>query len=103
MNNNHSRGCHYQIKDQLAIQFLEELQYFWSQLASEVEATATASGWLNKSLDKEQYCISPSDFGFHNALLKSNGDIKFIDFEYAGFDDPAKITSHFSRIIQTRI
>jgi len=82
-------------KDQSAIQFLEELQCFWSQLASEVETTAAAAGWLDKSLDKEQYCLSPSDFGFHNALLKANGDIQFIDFEYAGFDDPAKMVGDF--------
>jgi len=81
--------------DQAAIQFLEELQYFWTLLASQTEAAATESGWLNKPLDKEQYCISPSDFGFHNALIKADGGIQFIDFEYAGFDDPAKMAVDF--------
>ncbi len=33
---------------------------------------------------------SPSDFGFHNAL-QVNGRLKFVDFEYAGWDDPAKL------------
>src|SRR5581483_2047702 len=40
-------------------------------------------------------CISPSDFGFHNALLKPDGKLCFIDFEYAGWDDPAKTVCDF--------
>ncbi|MEI6243001.1 MAG: aminoglycoside phosphotransferase family protein [Chlamydiota bacterium] len=39
-------------------------------------------------------CISPSDFGFHNALYHNNNTI-FIDFEYAGWDDPAKMLCDF--------
>lgn len=37
-------------------------------------------------------CISPSDFGFHNALLQGS-QLFFIDFEYAGWDDPCKTLS----------
>lgn len=40
-------------------------------------------------------CLSPSDFGFHNALRSADGRLKFIDFEYAGWDDPAKMTADF--------
>jgi thiamine kinase-like enzyme len=39
-------------------------------------------------------CISPSDFGFHNTLV-SNGKVTFLDFEYAGWDDPAKMVCDF--------
>ncbi len=39
--------------------------------------------------------LSPSDFGFHNALKKTNGEIKFLDFEYAGRDDPCKLVCDF--------
>jgi hypothetical protein len=46
-------------------------------------------------LADEDKCISPSDFGFHNALLKECGEICFIDFEYAGWDDPAKMIGDF--------
>ena len=54
---------------------------------------------LNKSdfpdqLEANQKCISPSDFGFHNAL-KANDQVYFIDFEYAGWDDPAKMVADF--------
>lgn len=36
--------------------------------------------------------LSPSDFGFHNALKRSSGQLVFLDFEYFGWDDPAKMT-----------
>lgn len=39
-------------------------------------------------------CLSPSDFGFHNALGE-DGRITFLDFEYAGWDDPAKTVCDF--------
>ncbi|MEO8499138.1 MAG: aminoglycoside phosphotransferase family protein [Planctomycetota bacterium] len=43
----------------------------------------------------EQRCISPSDFGFHNALMRGDGQLGFVDFEYAGWDDPAKLLCDF--------
>ena len=43
----------------------------------------------------EERTLSPSDFGFHNALRKHDGPIVFIDFEYFGWDDPAKTVSDF--------
>ncbi len=39
--------------------------------------------------------LSPSDFGFHNALKTETGEIYFLDFEYFGWDDPAKMISDF--------
>jgi len=38
--------------------------------------------------------LSPSDFGFHNAIVTNKG-IVWIDFEYFGWDDPAKIMVDF--------
>lgn len=35
--------------------------------------------------------LSPSDFGFHNTLRRENGSLVFLDFEYFGWDDPAKL------------
>ena len=49
----------------------------------------------NNNLAKKYQCVSPSDFGFHNAISKKNGEICFIDFEYAGVDDPAKLVCDF--------
>ena len=39
--------------------------------------------------------LSPSDFGFHNALKRPNGELVFLDFEYFGWDDPAKMIADF--------
>jgi len=50
---------------------------------------------LTENLLPEERCISPSDFGFHNSLLSDTGVHTFIDFEYAGWDDPAKVVSDF--------
>jgi hypothetical protein len=50
---------------------------------------------LSASLPLGQRCLSPSDFGFHNALRRPGGRLCFIDFEYAGSDDPAKLVCDF--------
>lgn len=39
--------------------------------------------------------LSPSDFGFHNAMVEPDGRLRFFDFEYAGWDDPAKLVADF--------
>lgn len=49
------------------------------------------------ALREEELILSPSDFGFHNTLLASDGALKFFDFEYAGWDDPAKTAADFLR------
>jgi hypothetical protein len=46
-------------------------------------------------LTEEGRCLSPSDFGFHNALRRTDGQIVFFDFEYAGWDDPARMAADF--------
>ncbi len=46
----------------------------------------TASAFL----PDEERVLSPSDFGFHNALRR-NGRMIFLDFEYFGWDHPAKM------------
>jgi hypothetical protein len=50
---------------------------------------------INLEIEREIQVISPSDFGFHNCIMKGNNDLIFIDFEYAGWDDPAKVTGDF--------
>jgi hypothetical protein len=46
-------------------------------------------------LPVEYRTLSPSDFGFHNAIHRKDGGIVYIDFEYFGWDDPVKLTSDF--------
>ena len=50
---------------------------------------------LTKDLPKSMQVFSPSDFGFHNSILSNNGELKFLDFEYFGRDDPVKLMADF--------
>jgi hypothetical protein len=50
---------------------------------------------LAAALPDMDRCLSPSDFGFHNALAQADGRLRFIDFEYAGWDDPGKMIADF--------
>ncbi|MDA1049982.1 MAG: aminoglycoside phosphotransferase family protein [Planctomycetota bacterium] len=66
------------------------------QAVNELQAWARKSDIsMRASLTAEQRCVSPSDFGFHNALLREHGELSFFDFEYAGWDDPAKLLCDF--------
>jgi hypothetical protein len=53
-----------------------------------------ARGYCENALSPSVRCVSPSDFGFHNAIRTPQG-IKFFDFEFAGWDDPAKAVADF--------
>ncbi|MBI3853383.1 MAG: hypothetical protein HY298_24310 [Verrucomicrobia bacterium] len=54
-----------------------------------------AGGAFAEELSWEQRTLSPSDFGFHNALRQRDGRMIFLDFEYFGWDDPAKMIADF--------
>ncbi len=50
-----------------------------------------------RPLDPALRFLSPSDFGPHNAVKDPSGRVVFLDFEYAGWDDPAKLMADFLR------
>lgn len=62
----------------------------WSFGTLEKEGIAFA-----KEIPFEERTLHPSDFGFHNALKRSDGKIIFLDFEHFGWDDPAKMVCDF--------
>jgi hypothetical protein len=62
------------------------------RLLDEVKEAGLAA---DQVIDSQLCCLSPSDFGFHNALVDGEGHITFLDFEYSGCDDPAKLVSDF--------
>ncbi len=76
-----------------------EARHFVARLAEQwvgakaaiLAASANPAGVLPQA----SRCLSPSDFGFHNALRRPDGALCFIDFEYAGWDDPAKAIGDF--------
>jgi hypothetical protein len=51
--------------------------------------------WLTEPIPKSDWVLSPSDFGFHNAIRRTDGRLAFVDFEYFGWDDPAKTIADF--------
>ena len=57
-------------------------------------------GMVDDEIDDGLRCISPSDFGFQNAIQTPQG-VCFIDFEFAGWDDPAKAAQDF--VLQPRV
>lgn len=59
------------------------------------EIYARAGIGFNVPVDPTLRSLSPSDFGFHNALMQADGRIAFFDFEYFGWDDPVKLASDF--------
>jgi hypothetical protein len=68
----------------------------WDRIAARARAEAGRAGIAHdEEVPRVERTISPSDFGFHNALRGPDGTIRFIDFEYAGWDDPAKLVGDF--------
>lgn len=47
------------------------------------------------AISPESRTLCPSDFGFHNSLRTPDGTLCFIDFDYFGWDDPAKLVADF--------
>jgi thiamine kinase-like enzyme len=68
-----------------------DLAKAWDAIAAEARRGDEA----DRPLPDADRCLSPSDFGYHNALLGPAGGLKFLDFEYAGWDDPAKVACDF--------
>ncbi|MCY2986355.1 MAG: aminoglycoside phosphotransferase family protein [Planctomycetota bacterium] len=80
-----------------ALHFVQsELEPRWRDIRSRVLVGCQATGIRpEQALEQRDRCLSPSDFGFHNALLEAHGNLRFFDFEYAGWDDPAKLVCDF--------
>jgi hypothetical protein len=66
----------------------------WHELRKRIEALPDPA--RHEILAPSERCLSPSDFGFHNALRQSDGTLRYVDFEYAGWDDPAKTLIDFT-------
>ena len=72
---------------------LSHLESHWEKTKQNILKDYPTS-YISQSICKEDLQISPSDFGFHNALKTQNGPI-FFDFEFSGWDDPAKTVIDF--------
>ncbi len=83
--------------DQDALAFISnELAPAWQAQIDRLSRRAQKANLpLDEQLAASDRCLSPSDFGFHNAVLEGGGRLRFVDFEYAGWDDPAKLVCDF--------
>jgi len=54
-------------------------------------------------IPEENQRLSPSDFGFHNALRDDAGRLRFIDLEYAGWDGVSKPICDFFCQVQVPV
>ena len=78
--------------DAASLDLARRLSALWAQLAGGIRGRVRREP-LDDGADYR--CVSPSDFGFHNALVTDAGRVRFIDFEYAGWDDFAKTAGDF--------
>ena len=83
-------------EDSKAARLIENIAGYWKNLRHTIMARATMLGIaLDQKIARHERIVSPSDFGFHNALANDNGELTFVDFEYAGWDDIAKLAADF--------
>ena len=83
----------------------DQLSPLWQSVRAATNAAAHAAGIdPGAVLDRSECIISPSDFGFHNAIERAAGKgLCFHDFEYAGWDDPAKLFGDFFNQIEVPV
>ena len=83
-------------EDREALRFVQhELVEVWNVVRESAVAEEQQAGLGADAGSMIDRCLSPSDFGFHNALISEGDEVKFLDFEYAGWDDPARTVCDF--------
>jgi hypothetical protein len=95
--NRFDRLNHLESADTKVKQFVtHDCLQLYVQLEKNVQQIYQAHGVkLDHKIDLLHQTLSPSDYGFHNALETKAGELCFLDFEYFGWDDPVKMVSDF--------
>ncbi len=75
------------------VSLISRVKERWQIVSKNVE-TSISAGRCTNTLPSENCILSPSDFGFHNAISCQEG-LKFHDFEFSGWDDPTKTVVDF--------
>ncbi len=74
----------------------ERLAPALERVAQSAQSRRASDGYPSEArLAPTRRNLSSSDFGFHNAVRRPDGELIFVDFEYFGWDDPAKTISDF--------
>jgi len=83
--------------------FLKSVYSLWNKLKIQIEDAYIKKYYdITKHFSHSELCVSPSDFGMHNSIYNDK-KFYFIDFEYAGMDDPAKMICDFFHQPQFKI
>ena len=74
--------------------FLPSKEFIFNKFYDSIESL----GWdVYRPFKETEKMFCPSDFGFHNILADTHNQERlfFLDFEYSGWDDPAKLLADF--------
>lgn len=70
----------------------EDVRDTWARIERFVDEGARRFGLdVERPLPRSQQTLNPADHGFHNVLREAGGRLRFLDFEYAGWDDPVQM------------
>ena len=72
----------------------EQLRPALEDIVGRISRDVAGNGY-EEELAHSARTLSPSDFGLHNSLRRPDGNLSFLDFEYFGWDDPAKMIADF--------
>jgi hypothetical protein len=72
-----------------------ELQPALDAAVASIKTRLGGARWMAE-LPAAARTLSPSDFGFHNALRRPDASVVLLDLEYFGWDDPAKLLADFT-------
>lgn len=81
-------------ESKLYVEIIKKIIEDFKKIRKKFESKKPKFKNINFTLQRKDLCISPSDFGFQNTLINKN-IVYFIDFEYAGLDDPVKCLLDF--------
>jgi hypothetical protein len=67
----------------------------WETIGRFLESRSADYGIdVTSEIPRHLRTLSPADHGFHNTLRTSEGRLVFLDFEYAGWDQPAQVLAN---------
>lgn len=79
-----TEGIQYQAKELIESKVIPQIQRIKNDFLMKIKGKD-----INQELLIDEQVLTPADYGFHN-ILKDKDNLRVIDFEYFGRDDPAR-------------
>lgn len=80
----------------MAVLFVQErLRPAWARIQEKALDLVASGSAAQVDVSPRDRFLCPADLGFHNAIRSPDGQTRFVDFEYAGWDDPVKFFCDF--------